>query len=99
MRSDNEVTELLGKLRSGALSLDQVADRFRHRHWPRKRRPEVSSYEELARRAQEDPEPYTPGSFDDVLLAYDRKELTLEQYDRLSKAVAEAKRAEDRGEL
>ena len=36
---------------------------------------------------QEDPEPYLPGSFDDVLAAYDRGEITRERYRALAEAV------------
>ena len=54
-----------------------------------------ASYLEMAARAQQDPEPYVPGSFDDVVGAYDRGELTRDEYRSLSEAVAESKRAED----
>lgn len=91
----NEVNDLIAALRSGTMNLDDVAGRFRERSWPRKRAPEPQTYLELATAAQQDPEPYAPGSFDDVVAAYDRGELSDEEYGVLSEAVAESKRAED----
>jgi hypothetical protein len=90
-----EVTELIASLRDGSLSLEEVAQRFRERSWPRTRRPEPTSYLELAAAAMEDPEPDVPGSFDDVVAAYDRGELTRAQYRTLAEAVAASLRAED----
>jgi hypothetical protein len=85
----SEVTELIADLRAGRLSLDQVAQRFRDRRWPE------ASYEDapdldLASRALDDPEPYVPGSFDDVSAALHRQELTLDQYEVLARAAAES---------
>ena len=94
----SEVSDLINALRDGTLTLDQVAQRFRQRHWPRHRRPPPASYLEMAARAQEDPEPYVPGSFDDVTDAYDRGELSGDEYDVLAEAMAESKRAEDEHE-
>ena len=50
----------------------------------------------MAARAQQDPEPYVPGSFDDITDAYDRGDLSRDEYRVLSEAVAESKRDEDR---
>ena len=36
-----------------------------------------------------------PGSFDDVVAAYDRGQISDDEYEALSEAVAESKRAED----
>jgi hypothetical protein len=48
---------------------------------------------------QVDPAPEVPGSFDEVLAAYDRGEITREQYRTLVEAAAESIRAEhDAGE-
>lgn len=91
----SEVTDMIAALRDGSMSLDEVAQRFRERSWPRRRKPIPATYLEMASAAQEDPEPYLPGSFDDVLAAYDRGEITREQYRALAEAVAESKRAED----
>lgn len=93
----DEVNELLDALYAGGKSLDEVAQRFRERTWPRRRRPPPRSYDELAARELEDPDPLVPGSFDDVSIAYHRGRLTDEQYAVLSEAVAAAKRAEDEG--
>jgi hypothetical protein len=90
-----EVTELIAALRSGSLSLDEVAQRFRERTWPRTRKPVPASYTEMAAAAQDDPEPYVPGSFDELAAAYRRGELTRPQYRTLAEAVAESLRAED----
>ena len=91
----SEVSDLIKALRDGTMTLDEVAQRFRERQWPRHRRSPPASYLEMAARAQEDPEPYVPGSFDDVTDAYDRGELSGDQYDILAEAMAESKRAED----
>jgi hypothetical protein len=94
----SEVSDLIRALRDGTMTLDQVAQRFRERQWPRRRRSPPASYLEMAARAQEDPEPYVPGSFDDVTDAYDRGELSGNEYDILAEAMAESKRAEDERE-
>ncbi|MGO9164410.1 MAG: hypothetical protein ACLP7J_27580 [Streptosporangiaceae bacterium] len=94
----SEVTELINALHEGSMTLEQVARRFRERPWPRRETAEPASYLELAAAAQQDPEPYIPGSFDDVVAAYDIGKITDHQYAVLSEAVAEAKRAQDRSE-
>jgi hypothetical protein len=96
-RSDVEV--LLDRYKAGELTIDELAQRFRSRRWPRITHPEPKTYLEMAARAQEDPDPYVPGSWDDVAAAYFRHDLSDHDYKVLSEAVAEAKRAEDRGEL
>lgn len=93
----SEVTDLLTALRDGSMSLDDVAQRFRERSWPRRQTPPAATYLELAARAQEDPEPDVPGSFDEVTAALYRGEITNDAYDVLAQAMAESKRAEDRG--
>jgi hypothetical protein len=92
----NEVVDLLIALRDSSMSLSEVADRFRDRSWPRRDDPEPTTYLELAARAEEDPDPYLPGSFDDVAAAFHRGELTNDQYEVLAQAMAESMRAEDR---
>jgi hypothetical protein len=93
-----EVTELINALRDGSLTLEEVVQRFRERSWPRTRKPEPASYLEMAAAAMEDPEPYVPGSFDEVVAAYDRGELTRAQYRTLAEAVAESLDEEDERE-
>lgn len=89
------VTELIDALRNGTMSLEEVASRFREQSWLRVQKPEPETYLELAAAAQEDPEPYIPGSFDDVVAAYDQGKLTDDQYAVISEAVAQSERAED----
>jgi hypothetical protein len=80
----SDVTELIAALRAGTMSLDEVAQRFRERHWP----------EATAQRAEhkglDDPDPYVPGSFDDVSAALHRKDLTLDEYEVLAQAAADS---------
>jgi hypothetical protein len=92
----SEVKDLIKALRDGTMNLDEVAQRFRERSWPRRRQEPPASYFEMASRTLDDPEPYVPGSFDDVTDAYDRGELSDDEYDTLAEAMAEAKREEDR---
>jgi hypothetical protein len=91
----SEVTDLITALRDGSMSLDEVAVRFRERSWPLTKGPPPANYLEMAAAAERDPEPDVPGSFDDVIGAYDRGELTRAQYRVLAEAVAESFRAED----
>jgi hypothetical protein len=91
----SEVTDLLAALSDGTMSLDEVAERFRARSWPRRSEPRPTTYLELAAQAQEDPEPDVPGSFDEVNAALFRGEISSADYDVLAKAMADSKRAED----
>jgi hypothetical protein len=91
----SEVTELIAALRSGAVSLEEVAQRFRERSWPRTRGFDPQTYLELAAAAQEDPEPLVSGSFDEVAAAYRRGELSRPDYRLLAEAAAEGMRRED----
>jgi hypothetical protein len=91
----NEVIDLLIALRDGTMTIDDVASRFRERSWPRRKRPPTTTYLDLAIHAQEDPEPYLPGSFDDVAAAFHRGDLSSTQYGVLVQAMADSVRAED----
>jgi hypothetical protein len=93
----SEVADLIAALRTGAMTLDDIADGFRTRTWPRRPVPEPENYMELAAAAQEDPETDLPGSFDEVTAAYDRGELTSAQYQVLSEAAADSINREMRG--
>ena len=99
--SATEISDLIAALRSGSTSLDEVARQFRHRTWARTRQPVPKSYLEQATAAQLDPAPDVAGSIDEVTAAYDRGELTQEQYQVLAGAAAESinaeYEAEDRG--
>jgi hypothetical protein len=90
--SSSEVTDLISALRTGQVTLAEAADCFRRRSWPRTRRPTPGTTLEVAE--QLDPEPDVPGSYDELTGAYDTGELTAEQYDALSQAVAESIRAD-----
>jgi len=77
------VIAMLASYREGQLSLDDLSLEFRARRWPRV--PDVCPPElEAAREAIDDPEPYVPGSFDDVVLAYDLGWLSDADYDVLA---------------
>lgn len=79
------VTSMLTSYRDGRLSLDDLSLEFRARRWPRI--PDVCPPElEPAREAIDDPEPYVPGSFDDVVLAYDLGWLSAADFDVLAVA-------------
>jgi len=91
----NEVVELLDALHDGTMTLDEVAERFRARRWPRRRKQVPSTYYEMAAAELVDPEPYVPGSSDDLMLAYDLGKITDAQYAVLVEAIAASKRAED----
>lgn len=91
----NEVADLLDALHDGTMTLDQVAERFRARRWPRRSAPAPSTYRETAAAELVDPEPYVPGSSDDLVLAYDLGKITDAQYAVLIEAIAASKRAED----
>jgi hypothetical protein len=93
---NSEVFELITALNAGSMSLDEVAQRFRERTWPRRETPHPANYLELATAAQRDPEPDIPGSFDEVDAAYQAGKLTDHQYDVLAEAMSESLRAEDR---
>jgi hypothetical protein len=92
----SEVTDLLAALRDGTTSLEEVAQRFRGRSWPRRATPAPSTYLELATRAQEDPEADVPGSFDEVTAALYRGDISDHDYEVLAQAMAASKRDEDR---
>jgi hypothetical protein len=91
----NEVVQLLDALHDGSMTLDEVAERFRQRSWPHRVEPRPSSYFEMAAIELDDPDPYIPGSYDDVVAAYDRGRLTDVQYESLVDAIAEARRTEE----
>jgi hypothetical protein len=95
VRMTNEVAELLEALHAGTLTTADVAQRFRARKWPRQRREAVGSYEHVLAGETSDPATYTPGSFDDVIAAYDQQKIDREQLRIFSEAVAESQRAED----
>lgn len=81
------VITMLTSYREGRISLDDLSLEFRARRWPRI--PDVCPPElEPAREAIDDPEPYVPGSFDDVVLAYDLGWLSAADFDVLAVAAS-----------
>jgi hypothetical protein len=79
------VTAMLVSYRDGRLTLDDLSLEFRVRRWPQV--PDVCPPElDQARAAIDDPEPYVPGSFDDVVLAYDLGWLSDPDYEVLAPA-------------
>lgn len=95
----SEVSELIDSYKAGKLSLEELAQSFRTRRWPKtNRRPPPDSYLEMAARAQEDPDTDVPNSFADVEAAFFRRDLSIEEFEILKAAVLEAGQVEDRGE-
>jgi hypothetical protein len=90
-----DVTELIVALQNGSMTLEEVADRFRERSWPRRNTERADTYLDLAAAAERDPDPYLEGSFDDVAAAFHRGELSDVQYEALAQAMAESMREED----
>jgi hypothetical protein len=91
----NEVRDLLDALNAGTMTLEEVAQLFRNRKWPSLAVPSPSSRIELAAAELEDPDAYIPGSYDDVVAAYDLGRLGDAQYAVLAEAIAEARRREN----
>jgi hypothetical protein len=91
----NEVTELIGALQNGSMTLEEVVDRFRERSWPRRNTEKANTYLDLATAAERDPDPYLEGSFDDVAAAFHRGELSDIQYEVLAQAMADSMHQED----
>jgi hypothetical protein len=92
---DSEIAELISALRNGTISLDEVAQRFRERSWPRRNTQQSATYLDLAAAAERDPDPYLEGSFDEVAMAFHRGELSDSEYETLAQAMADSMRRED----
>jgi hypothetical protein len=84
----SEVTDMIAAYGRGELTLDELAQRFRDRTWPR-RRQSPSDLQEAYKRETEDPEPIADGSFDEVAAAYLQGEISLKEYDILARAAGE----------
>ena len=85
----SEITSMIASYQAGQLTLEELASQFRARRWPAM----PSSCPpglETAASAIDDPEPYVPGSFDDVVLAYDLGQLSDPEYEALAIAAAAA---------
>ena len=83
----NEITTLLAAYICGQRSLEDLVREFRARRWPPVP-PVCPPGLEAATAAIDDPEPYVPGSFDDVVLAYDLGKITDADYQALAIAAA-----------
>jgi hypothetical protein len=84
-RSAGEVTAMIGSYRSGTLTLDALCRKFRSRRWPAVP-PACPAGLDKAAPAIDDPEPYIPGSFDDVVRAYDLGWIADPEYEALAAA-------------
>ena len=78
---------MIGAYLAGALTLDAVCERFQSRRWPAVPAACPAGLEGAAA-AIDDPEPYVPGSFDDVVGAYDLGWITDPDYEALAAAAA-----------
>jgi hypothetical protein len=79
------VSAMIDTYREGQLGLDGLGLEFRARRWPQV--PAVCPPAlEPAAAAVDDLEPYVPGSFDDVVLAYDRGKLSDGEFEFLAEA-------------
>ncbi len=85
--SEGEVTTMIRYHLAGEMTLDALCGRFRTRRWPAAP-PVVPLGMEEAAAAIDDPEPWVPGSFDDVVRAYDRGWITDPDYEALAAAAA-----------
>lgn len=84
-----EVTSMIDTYHAAKISLANLTHRFRTRSWPAVP-PACPPEMNEAAPAVDDPEPYVPGSFDDVVLAYDLGKLSDHDYQQLAKAAASA---------
>jgi hypothetical protein len=82
-----EVTSMIAAYHAGIISLEDLARYLRMRPWP-PAHPVCPPELQDAAPAIDDPEPYVPGSFDDVVLAYDLGKLTDHDYQELARAAA-----------
>jgi hypothetical protein len=82
-----EVTGMIDAWRAGQMTLADLAWQFQARNWPAVP-PACPPGMAEARAAIDDLEPYVPGSFDDVVLAYDLGQLTDAGYETLARAAA-----------
>ena len=83
----SEITTLLAAYVCGQRSLEDLVWEFRARRWPPVP-PVCPPGLEAAAPAIDDPEPYVPGSFDDVVFAYDLGKITDAGYQALAIAAA-----------
>jgi hypothetical protein len=82
-----EVATMIWAYLAGEMTMEALCGRFRSRRWPAVPPVTPPGMEEAAA-AIDDPEPYVPGSFDDVVRAYDRGWITDPDYEALAMAAA-----------
>ena len=82
---DDEVMGMIRSYLAGALTLDAICQKFQSRHWPAVPAACPAGLEEAAP-AIDDPEPYVPGSFDDVVRSYDLGWITDPDYEAFAAA-------------
>jgi hypothetical protein len=78
---------MIGAYKRGQLGLEGLGLEFRARRWPEVP-PACPPGLEQAGAAIDDLEPYVPGSFDDVVLAYDLGRLSDKEYEFLAESAA-----------
>lgn len=81
------VAAMISAYQRGQLGLEGLGLEFRARRWPEVP-PACPPGLEQARAAIDDLEPYVPGSFDDVVLAYDLGQLSDGEYEFLAESAA-----------
>lgn len=86
----SDVTDTLDQLIAGEVTLDEVADQFRARSWPRRERVETSDATGLFRLDAQDPEEDPEGAFSEVAGYYAMHRIDDQQYAALAEAAAEA---------
>lgn len=86
----SDVTALLDQLTAGDIDLEEVADAFRTRTWPRRTRIPATDATDLYALDMSDPEAEPEGSFTDVAAYYAAHRLTDQQYETLAEAAASA---------
>jgi hypothetical protein len=80
-----DVADMITSYLSGQLTLEDLASQFRARRWRAAPQATPAGLEKAAP-AIHDPEPYVPGSFDDVVFAYDLGQLCDADYEALARA-------------
>jgi hypothetical protein len=82
------ITDLMDRMITGTMTVDEVAEQFRTYTWPAVR-PAPANADESWARMLEDPETPPEGSFFDVSVYFSQRKITGEQYDVLARAAAE----------
>jgi hypothetical protein len=86
------VTAVLEDLAAQRITADQAAERFRTLPWVAHVRsgPPVTTGAQLLERAAQDPDPLTPGSWDEVAVAFAMGDVPMDHYDTLLAAYKDA---------